>query len=93
MLLTRKSEGRAEARNPLSRAMSSLAAKTVDDHDLARVIALAEAPHLGRRDDARGVAPGRRQGDAGDRRQGERRQAGADTEHLAGRLQQGVFQW
>ncbi|QJR11593.1 Periplasmic nitrate reductase [Usitatibacter rugosus] len=30
MLLTRKSEGRAEARNPLSRAMSSLAAKTVD---------------------------------------------------------------
>src|SRR6185436_1674895 len=30
MLLTRKSEGRAEARNPLARAMSSLAAKTVD---------------------------------------------------------------
>jgi formate dehydrogenase major subunit len=30
MLLTRKSEGRAERANPLSRAMSALAAKTVD---------------------------------------------------------------
>src|SRR5437870_227935 len=30
MLLTRKSEGRAESRNPLARAMSALGAKTVD---------------------------------------------------------------